>query len=241
MWNLTGTAAQQQIVRTALERIKFPFERLTLPGTPELGWRDLNGSDEWWTAKGRFHGDDEHDGDRPEPLNGELEGRKWIMGVFFPMTARIFIDIRLAPRPELAAAVVGAEIAHAVDEFLPMTEGQRAAIMALWHSNGGDGHSWWEKVDYSAEYYTLGGEAFMHEFVNAYSDIHFGDKTAFGHHDAGCEPADIWRILGIPRADAVQFVAYGKSKIYHKLTHYDRPGISLTTLSGYRPCKVCKP
>lgn len=246
-WTLTGTARQQEIIREAFARIHFPFERLHLPGSPELGWRDLNGSDDWWLAEGgqEARGARRHEGKhaprdgKPEPLNGELEGRKWIMGVFFPGDARVFIDLALEQYPELAHAVVGAEVAHAVDEFLPMTDDQRNAIMALWHKDGADDHTWWEKVDYSKEYYTLGGEAFMHEFVNAYSDIDFGDKSAFGHHDAGCDPEDIRRILGIARTDT--FVFYGRSKIYHKPTHYRHAGTPLVSLDGYRACKVCKP
>lgn len=240
-WRLSGTERQKEITLEAFHRIKFPFEKLKLPGEPELGWRDLNGSDDWWMAKGsiRAHGDDHHH-EQPEPLAGEIDGRKWIMGVFFPGSARVFIDVALEQHPELAMAVVGAEIAHAVDEFLPMTEAQRGAIMALWHKDGDDGHTWWEKVDYNAEYYTLGGEAFMHEFVSAYSDLPFGDKSAFGHHDAGVEPADIHRILKIDPTDKLK--RFKDSKVYHRPSHYPKkPGLPVTGTYGLVPCKVCKP
>jgi hypothetical protein len=244
-WNITGTDNQQAILREAFNRIKFPFEKISLPGAPEMGWRDLNGSDEWWLARPRMHGDEHHhdeNEDRPEPLNGELEGRKWIMGVFFPGSARIFLDRQLEQYPDLAMAVVGAEIAHAVDEFLPMSDEQRGAIMALWHKDGADDHTWWEKYDYNAEYYTLGGEAFMHEFVSAYSELPFGDKSAFGHHDAGVEPENIWQILGIRRTDAVLYKRIGTSTIYHKLTHYPKSsGTVISDITGLRPCKVCRP
>jgi hypothetical protein len=252
-WTLTGTEPQKAIIREAFNRIKFPFERLNLPGTPELGWRDLNGSDDWWINGAEVSLGRRHEGkhapertDRPEPLNGTVEGRKWIMGVFFPVSARVYIDVALEDYPDLAMAVVGAEIAHAVDEFLPMTDAQRIAIMALWHPDGQDGHTWWEKVDYNAEYYTLGGEAFMHEFVNAYSDLDFGDKSAFGHHDAGCNPEDIWRILGIRRTDEALYVRYGFSTVYHKPTHRIRTKLPPTPVTAdlfvrARPCLVCKP
>ena len=261
-WNLTGTEPQKSIVRQAFERIKFPFEVLALPGTPELGWRDLNGSDEWWLAEGgtarkhEGHGTPAPDGERPEPLNGELEGRKWVMGVFFPSSARIYLDVRLEPYPELAMSVVSAEIAHAVDEFLPLSEEQRQAIMAILHPEGADHHTWWERSDYNAEYYTLVGEEFMRLFTKAYSDIPFGDSSAFAHGHVQVDPKAVRQIIGIERTDAPPepapaththtYVRYGKSKIVHKPTHYDNK-VPTETIeaehipAGYRACKVCKP
>ncbi len=242
-WNITGTPRQQEILREALDRIKFPWAELSLPGQPEMGWRDLNGSDEWWKSsvpKGaRLHGDALHDGDVPHGIEVIRAGRRMTAGVYFPKSARIFVDTSLEPDPEFAMSVVGAEVAHAVDEDL-ITDAQRNAIMELWHKGGDDGHTWWEKSDYNAEYDNLGGEAFMGEFVKAYSDLPF-DATQFGHHDAGCEPADIRRILGIERTDTSQFVRYGRSKVYHRMSHYDRPGIPVPDITGYRRCKTCKP
>jgi hypothetical protein len=244
-WTLTGTPNQQAIVRDAFERIKFPFERLTLPGSPELGWRDLNGSDDWWLAKGRKHEGQQHAPareDRPEPLNGEIDGRKWIMGVFFPVSARVYLDLALEDYPDTAKAVVSAEIAHAVDEFLPLTDAQRAEFIRLVHPEGSDHiDTWWEKADYGAEYYNLIGETFMILFTKAYSDIPFGDTSPFVHRGDNITAEQVRAVIGIERTDAVRFVVYGKSKIYHKPTHYDRPGITPVSLVGYRPCKVCKP
>lgn len=231
-WQLTGTENQQAIAREAFNRIKFPFDKLTaLPGTPELGWDDLNG---------RMHSTHIHSGggDRPDPLVGtDDKGRKWTMGVIYTLSGRIYLDTRLEADPPLAMAVVAAEIAHAVDFFLPMTDAQRDLFLALW---GNEGTTWWESVNYSAEYFRLAGEAFMHEFVGAYTDLEFGDKTSF-LHDAGVDPADVRRVLGIERTDS--FVRYGTSKVYHKPTHRvsKRAGIAVTNMLGMRPCKQCEP
>lgn len=254
MWNITGNLNQQRIIRESFDRIKFPFYRLKLPGTPELGWRDLN-TGHYSAEKVRAHGDNLHDGDKPDTLEGEVEGRRFIMGVIYPMSGRIFLDVRLEKYPEVAAATLGAEIAHAVDYFLPMTDDMRNELLRLWNKPG---TTWWEVRDYGAEYYTLGGEAFMHEFVQAYSDIPFGDKSSFSH-DAGVEPADVRRILGIERTDyvppappppppppKVEVAVYGRSKIYHKPDRSVHPTYTtsprlVTSTTGLRPCKVCKP
>lgn len=241
-WNLTGTPIQQAIASRAFDLIKFPFEKLSLPGTPELGWRDLNTSTDWmYEAKSaRFHGSGTHGMDRADPLVGEFDGRRWTMGVIFTLSGRIFIDVRLEADPEAAMATIGAEIAHAVDFFLPMTDAQRNELLSLW--NVAD-TTWWEVHDYGAEYYRLGGEAFMHEFVGAYSDLDFGSTGAFAHN-TGVEPADVIRILGIPRTDAMKYVTYGASTVFHRSTHKVRskhPPQQVTVTTSLRPCKVCKP
>lgn len=203
LWNLTGTENQQKIVRNAFSRIKFPFERLTLPGKPECGWRDLNSGmygKVYDPEMARQHGDNTHDGDTPDAVEGELEGRRFIMGVIYPMSGRIYLDVRLEQYPEMAHATLGAEIAHAVDFFLPMTDDMRNELLRLWNVPD---TTWWERFDYGTEYFRLGGEAFMHEFVAAYSDINFGNKSSFAH-DIGVEAEDVRRVLGIQRTDYVE-------------------------------------
>ena len=254
-WTLTGTANQKAIAQAALDKIKFPFDRLNLPGSPELGWRDLNGggyfmSTEEAHEKGLPH-DHGHTGDSPEPLMGMIDGRRWIMGCFYPVSARIYIDVRCEAHPELAWGVVSAEIAHAVDEFLPLTDTQRDQIMSALHPHGPDHHSWWEKNDYGAEYYDLVGETFMILFTKAYSDIPFGNTSDFTHGGETMTPEAVRSIIGIERTDKPVKpprlgVGYGKSKIYHRPTHYPAKKISwelygATPSDGYRPCKVCKP
>lgn len=264
-WTLTGTAEQQSVVREAFAAIKFPFERLTLPSSPEIGWRDLN------SGMFRVHqtdvgphlhetGDHHGEGDGPEPLMGRFgTQRNYILGVFYPGTARIYIDNALVNHPELAQSVVSAEIAHAVDEFLPLTDEQRDRIMLLLHGGEHDDHSWWEKVDYGAEYPSLVGETFMILFTNAYSNIPFGNAEDFTHSGAGIAPEAIRDIIGIRRTDEPEiapapapatpeaipapFVRYGRSKIYHRPDHYEKKtnGVPVTDPFGLRPCKICKP
>lgn len=259
-WNLTGTENQQAIVRGAFEKIKFPFEQLRLPGTPELGWRDLNSGTFRVLATGDYAHVEEHEGhhhedegenahhpegdDEPEPLMGRFGAeRNYILGVFYPGSARIYIDLALENYPEIAQSVVSAEIAHAVDEFLPLTEGQRQEIMAALHGGVPDEHTWWEKIDYGAEYYSLVGETFMILFTKAYSDIPFGNAGDFVHGGENVSAGTIRAIIGIPRTDEIRLVRYGKSKIYHKPGHRvsKKDPLPVIDTSGLRACKVCKP
>ncbi len=96
-----------------------------------------------------------HEGNHPsgeygeaEGLDGKLEGRKYVLGVFYPSNGYIYIDNLLVSYPSYAKTTVSAEIAHSVDEFLPMSDEMRNKIMTLIH--GGDttahGHSWWENM-----------------------------------------------------------------------------------------------
>lgn len=283
-FNLTGTDVQQAIVKEALDKIMFPWERIHLPGEPvEIGWMDLNNgmfainieppaksikleyeyayptevTDD--TDIHRIHGTHEHpEGDKPEPLVGRLHGRLYILGVFYPGTGRIYIDNALANHPEMAQATVSAEIAHSVDEFLPLSDSQRDAIMKLMHGGGTDEHTWWEKVDYGAEYWSLVGESFMQAFTIAYSDMPFGNTADFVHSLKPEQIPDLRKIVGIERTDAepapmphvpaptevVEYETFPPSKVYHRLSHYDSPnrvGVLITDTTGYRPCKKCKP
>lgn len=268
-WQLTGTANQIAIAQEALNRIHFPWKLLQLPGVPELGWRDLNRRAanpvvqqlRKQQINGRHHEGETHA--LPEPLYGHIDGRRWVMGVFYPGSGRIYIDIRLEQYPEIAHSVVSAEIAHAVDEFLPLTDQQRTEIMKALHGGHMDHHTWWEKVNYSTEYFSLIGETFMILFTKAYSDIPFGDVSSFVHTGHNMTAEQIRKIIGIERTDAkqpepevapappsvpddtpVDFVHYPKSgkDIFHKPTHkYKYPGTPLYNLEGFRACKVCKP
>lgn len=93
---------------------------------------------------------------RPSDWFGEAKGRYMTAGEFSE-DRWIKIDIRLENRPDDAREVLSAETAHAVDYGLPLSEAQKTAIMRLFHGGGTDVHTWWESIDYSSEYYTLGG------------------------------------------------------------------------------------
>lgn len=279
-WRLTGTPNQQAIQSEALSRMRFPLERLKIDWMPEMGWRDLNGG---FALKGieppkaaidgvqpRGH-EGKHSPraeGNPEPLNGELEGRRFTMAVYYPGSARIFVDHRLEAYPALAMASVAAEVAHAVDENLPLNDGQRHQFIEML---GGlpSNMTWWEKRDYSTEYWMLAGEHFMPIYTEVYTDIPFGDVSSFQMANVlrNLDHKRVIEIMGIePTArvpvtppapppppepiippDAViipvpEFHRFGSSKIYHKLTHKLRgtPRV-VTSTEGLRPCRSCKP
>lgn len=266
-WNLTGSENQQQIVREALDKIKFPWDRLNLPNEPtEIGWRDLNDGSILAApaSEGHHHEGERHhgEGDKPEPLFGEIkfgkdqQARKMILGVFYPGTGRIYVDTRLEQRPAVAQSTVSAEVAHAVDEFLPLTDQQRTEIMALVHPFGPDEHTWWEKQDYSAEYFSLVGETFMILFTYAYSDLPFESASSFVHAGDPKMGDDIRRIMAIERTDSAAERLHGLRgyKTYHKPKHYlsrwkAKPTMAPRILDfedrtkaeaeGYRACRRC--
>lgn len=244
-FNLTGTTLQQDIVKTALDKIYFPWERLHFPSEPvEIGWKDLNTtqSREAHGLSAKLH---------QSGTIGIIDGRKYVLGVMYTHTGSIYIDNYLVNYPEIAQSTVSAEIAHDVDYFLPLTEAQRTQLMTLMHggSTADHGHSWWEKFDYGAEYYTLVGESFMQAFTLAYSDMPFGNASDFTHSITPEQAPEVRRIIGIERTDYTapkppQYEVFPPSKIYHKLTHYDgadRVGKLITDTTGYKPCKKCKP
>lgn len=234
------------IVTEALNQIFFPFERLTLPGIPELGWRDLNGAR---SLKGEFHFPHppgaHGGGDEPHLIEGEFEGRRYTLGVFYTGSATIYIDNALVDYPDAVKATVAAEIAHAVDYFLPLTDTQRDTFIRLLNNGQPNSNTWWEKSDYSAEYFTLAGEAFMFLFCRGYSDIPFGDVSSFEDKGENITPEQIRGVVGIERTDFVpppkaDYVSFGKSKIYHLVSHYEkRNGTPVFNSEKFRPCKIC--
>jgi hypothetical protein len=150
------------------------------------------------------HDHSDEDPDYHEPLMGRLEGREYVLGVFYPFSGDIYVDNLLVKYPHYAQTTVSAEIAHSVDEFLPLNDVQRDEIMKL--VNGGDstGLTWWEKVDYSAEYYNLIGETFMILFTYAYSDLGFEGAEDFTWHGDPSMGDEVRAIVGIERTDAVE-------------------------------------
>lgn len=248
-WRLTGTPSQITLAKLGMSMIKFPLDRLKTPptGDPELGWRDLNVRSHedhepvatpisGTSTLGHEHSDE----DEYEPLMGSIDGRRFTLGVFYPYSARIYIDSTLEKLPDLAISVMSAELGHAVDEFLPLTEGQRNAIIEeVGGKIGSD--TWWEKSDYSAEYFSLVGETFMILFTKAYTDIQFGNTTDFVFEGENTTAEEIRKIIGVERTDSFRFVRYGKSLVAHKPTHYPAKtnGVWTADMAGLRQCKIC--
>lgn len=133
---------------------------------------------------------------RPSEFFAEPTGRMMIAGVFWS-DGRIKIDVRLETQPAVAKEVLSAEIAHAVDYGLPMSNAQKAEFMTLLHPGGADTHTWWEQQDYGTEYFTLVGEAWMALFTHAYSAMEPW-QDAFFHKSTRSMAAEVHRILGIP-------------------------------------------
>ena len=191
-FNLTGTEEQQAIVKDALDKIYFPWERLTFPAIPEIGWKNLNGQ----SLEGALQ--------HKSGTKGIIDGREYTLGVFYTHSGNIYIDNLLVNYPEYAKTTVSAEIAHSVDQFLPLTTDQHYAIKALMHNGDGTDHShdWWEKFDYGTEYFHLIGEAFMQAFTLAYSDMPF-DNSSFTHGITKEQAPELRKIIGIQRTDAL--------------------------------------
>lgn len=209
---LTGTDAQKKIVFDALEGIKFPFHELDLPYEPvEIGWRDLNngmyhGAFDQFGEKIDAIGGKKPDADQPR-LHGNVDHRKYILGVMYPGSGRLYIDLLLEQYPDVAKITVAAEVAHDVDYFHPkVTKPKRQAIHLLWHPDGDtSGHAeWWEQEDYGLEYDDLPAEAFMGLFIAAYTDWELGDsfsQFARFHPVSKALGAPAREILDIPRTD----------------------------------------
>jgi hypothetical protein len=231
LWKLTGTEQQKKIITDAFAKIKFPWDKLNITWHPELGWRDLNSG--YYRALAAKHGHDHTDeiydghdheedhsghnhggmprqhGDTPTEgeahfIHGAIDGRRYILGVYYPGSARIYIDNALVRYIDLAESTLSAEIAHAVDEFIPLTDTQKNTILRELNPHDPDGdHNWWEEVDYSAEYWSLGGEVFMALFTKAYSDIPFGDTSSFEDSPDLISAERVREIVGIQRTDYV--------------------------------------
>jgi len=245
IFELRGSSKQVAIVQAALSRIFFPWGNLTAPeGNFIIGWTNLNSET---LAKVRAH-NGPHTGTPKGPedtelIEGEINGRKYTLGVFYPYSGNIYIDNALVNYPEVAQETVSAELAHLCDYFLPLTDEMREQISLLMHNGKPDNHSWWEKVDYEREYYSLVGEGFMQAFTLAYSDMPF-DNSGFVHGITKEQAPELRKIIGIERTDMVvkpEYKKIGTSKIFHDLRHYPlKPGKVITDTKGLIACKTCK-
>ncbi len=226
-WVLRGTQNQKSILRPVFEPgsssfIAFPWQRINaLPHFPvPVSWADLNEGtfgtggeialaqeysrvlqrkDEREPVHPHIYderGNQGHAITRPGVWFGKSNQRLMVAGVFWT-DGRIQIDERLENRPDDAREVLSAEIAHAVDYGLPLTDSQKAAIMLLLHPDGADSHTWWERQDYEAEYYTLVGESFMAGFTLAYSQM-TPWQDPFTHMFTAEIAEEIPSILGVP-------------------------------------------
>lgn len=210
IWNLTGNSTQIAVVKRAIERCDFDFDKLG-PSLAREGrlvisveWADLS---RYGTSDGKGH-EHVHEGEAvAHPIEREVDSRKRVLGLFYlPPHTRIVLDASLTHNPELAQEVFLAECAHAVDYHF-MTPDMRRAFVNSVHtdrllpdsnvSDGApfylDGHtcSWFEVGAYA----DWVGEAFMEGFIEGTSDI---ACTVQLNHPVGPEDRAVIRdFLGI--------------------------------------------
>jgi hypothetical protein len=183
VWDLQGTAKQQSIAGTALDRCSFPFDALAPGLEADTGrtaipveWADLTVyADQLAAAEaGTGHHHVHADGDLADIVasRGRVLGLAWYSG-------KVSIERTLESDPELAGEVFLSEAAHMIDFFL-MTDVQRVGIWNALHppeqhitestviedgTHLGHGHGWFDV----GGYYAFVGEAFMGAFVATYS------------------------------------------------------------------------
>jgi hypothetical protein len=222
VFTYTGSTRQQQIARDAVDLFDFPWERMThnlaLEGkdTIEITWQDLTRYNQQ-VAHTRAAGDGGHShihipvgggqSATAHPIERVIEGRKRVLGLFYlPPYTRVVIETSLVSDPELAAEVIGCELAHAVD-YHTFTPRDRWEIVNILHtddlvagadtSDGAvfhlDGHtcSWFDVGPYEAWV----GEAFMETFVEAFGGI---TATMSLMHPTGPDQAAAVRQLLLP-------------------------------------------
>lgn len=253
IFELRGTPKQQGIVRQALRRCSFPWDRM-IPGLrAKVGrdripveWADLSRyAEQQEEAHGaRKHGDDS-DFDILKVRNRVL-GLAWYSG-------KVTLDVSLERDRELAAEVFLSEGAHMVDFFDPIMDQKRTAIYNAFHPDEqdvhhdttihdgvdlGHGHGWFDV----GGYYSWVGEAFMGGFVRAYSDVKV--TIAFVHPPTDQAVAEIRAAL-TPAPDAPVYglpwrgVFHDRHRSIPRLKIWNSPAEAVA--AGRRPCGTCKP
>ena len=256
-WVLRGTEKQNAILRPVFKPgdanfIDFPWERVNnLPTFPvPITWEDLNGGGGTFAehaAKEGFivvdagepyplnphliHGEEQgHAISRPSCSDGKSEARFLVAGEFWT-DGRIKIDVRQESDPDSAREVLSAEIAHAVDYGLPLLETQKAALMRLLHGGGTDAHTWWERVNYTSEYYTLVGESWMALFTHTYSNME-PYQTPFVHKSVREMAPAVRQIVDM--SPVVEPPVKLSGRIFHTRFHYTYTELTWSGAGGER-------
>jgi hypothetical protein len=184
IFTLSGTAAQQALVSSALAACDFPFERLvdklqaqTGRTTIPVEWADLSryaATVSEAAAKGG-HAHVHEDGDTAHPI----EYRQRVLGLAW-YSGKVSMDVSLEANPDLAREVFLSEGAHMVD-FFYMTDEERGALIKHWDPTDDPNVDWFD----AGPYETWMGEAFMGLFVRAFAPSVPVTLTQFTHEVTG--------------------------------------------------------
>ncbi len=209
---ISNTQEQRSILEPALTACTFDFTQI-LPGLMDrtgrdripVTWRALNVNARVYTDHDLGH---THHGEY-DPLVRTIDGRRMTLGLFW-YNGRIEIEASLVDRPALAAEVLLAEGAHAVDRFF-LSPDQRRKIWAVWHPGeqtpehdaehgwAEPFESWSGEMDQPGEaevgYFESGLEAFMSAFTVAFSEIEPTGDESFAHRTDPAQAAKIREIV----------------------------------------------
>lgn len=248
MFDLQGTERENAIIRDALARSDFPWERLA-PGLKEqtgrdaipVEWADLSRYASAFEAHDHSH---VHEGtDEAHIIEGREGGRRAAWGLAW-YSGRITIERKLVDRPKVAQDVFLSEVAHMVDFFYLSPE-QRVALFGLYH--GGEvpphDHGWFEETG-NPSYWAWVGESFMAGFVYAFSDLEPYSAEMFDHPSTPEMREPIRAIVLGETAHPVFGLA--RSSVFHDEHAGIRRDVVWSTrdeavAAGRRPCGVCKP
>lgn len=175
-FQLQGTdPAQERIVADAVAACDFPWDLLR-PGMKAKGWQSIPVE---FADLSRDTKVDEAHAFAPN-RRGTL-GLYWYKGLIQIEQSLVQSD------PRMAAQVILAEGAHAVDDCY-MTEVMHESLVKLWHPDGvDDGHGWFDQ----GAYVEWEGEAWMGLFLRVYAPSLYDDRIfgQFVHQTVDIEAA----------------------------------------------------
>lgn len=254
IWSLVGRDAQNAVVRSALARSSFPWDRLK-PGLRRavgreiipVEWSDLSRYAPARAAGGHGgHVEDHHveeDGDQGHVLIAEVDGRRAPLGLAW-YSGRITLEQSMDT--VLATEVFLAEAAHMVD-FFYMTPEMRDAVFLAFHPGQtkaeafGHGHGWFEETG-NNDYWSWVGEGFMGGFTAAFSDL----RPSIGGFVHAVDAAGADRIRRVLLGDIRPVFGSARSLVFHDAHAGIRQDLSWPTAAdaaaaGRKPCRICKP
>lgn len=259
LFDLQGTAVEQRMAKSILDRTKFPWYAL-LPGLAQdtgktkipFTWDDLSRFNTSNAAASveEDHGDHDHDHSGDEKfhtISRVVNGRSRVLGLAY-YSGRVSIERTLIHNPPLAGEVTVSEGAHMIDFFWMRNE-HRVGLWNAFHvdepehqlpldtvvTDGkdlGHGHGWFDV----GGYYSWVGEALMGLIVKGYSDF-----PLTIHFDHPITPA----VLQAGRRALTPYFGVKNGKYFHDQHGRAKPEVYFTDRKiaslNRVPCPVCKP